>query len=126
MHAFGCRKRFLVCVRLNPKLVYLDPVHIFLTRFKISYKSPARDNEITEKCACADGRTDGLEPALYAAIKRIVVAALEVRLMFTPQQNAPAQRKHRMATAAIASAARHILIRSQLIPTFREGVPALN
>jgi len=84
MHAFGCRKRFLVSVRLNPKLVYLDPVNIFLTRFELSYKSPARDNEITEKYACADGRTDWLEPALHAAIKRVVVAALEVRLMFTP------------------------------------------
>src|SRR5258706_13013237 len=71
----------------------------------------------------ADRFGNRLEPALDAAIQRVVVAALVVRLMRLAGDLGPAGAERGKATAAIAPAIGHEGIDTEIVPAARERIP---
>src|ERR1700761_820341 len=71
----------------------------------------------------ADRIADGLEPALHAAIQRIVVAALVMRLVGLAEDASPAGTITGEATAPITTAIRHVGVNAEIIPTLGETGP---
>src|SRR4030088_1961623 len=71
----------------------------------------------------ADRFGNRLEPALDAAIQRVVVAALVMRLMRLAGDLGPAGAERGKAAAAIAPAIGHEGIDAEIVPAARERIP---
>ena len=71
----------------------------------------------------ADGVRDRREPALDAAVQRIVIAALIMRLVRLSRDAVARGREGGVAATAVAPAVRHIGVEAEIVPAFREAVP---
>jgi len=84
----------------------------------------AEANQAAQLVARLHPICDRLEPALDAAVQRVVVAALIVRLGGLARHAVGADGKHRVAALTVAAAVGHVGVRAQIVPARGECRPA--
>lgn len=125
MQPFRCRPPFRLWPRFDAKLVHL---HMPAIRPQ-GYGGKAGKQMVAElqhgggRGVRGDRLADRLEPAGDAAIERIIIPALVMRLVGFPLDCAAADREGGETAAAIAAAIGHIAVEPEVIPTIRETGP---
>ncbi len=123
MHAFWCWQALHVGECFDAELVRLHmPARNFWRERAKNFTAETQNG--IEAAAGADARLHGFKPALDAAIERVVVAALIVRLMrLTFDAAISGHHKYGMSTTAIASAIGHISVVRHVAPAGSKGIP---
>ena len=125
MHAFRSRPSFLSGPRLDAELVDLDMPGFrpHLRRGQPVEQALAGRQDRPHRRMRPDRLGDRLEPALDAAMQRVVIAALVMRLVRLARNALRARAKRGEAAAAIAPAIGHVGVEAEIVPTARETVP---
>ncbi len=125
MQAFGRRQSFVARQRFDAELVDFD-LPLRNVRRQPAKQRASELEDRAERMSAADLGRDRREPARDAAVQRVVVEALIVRLVRLPIDRAVASgRKHGVPAAPIASPVGHVLVELEVVPAAGERIPVV-
>src|SRR5438477_488910 len=125
VHALRGRASLLTGARLDAELVNLDVPGIGTHRCRgqpIEQIFAGREDRLHRRMR-TDRVGDRFEPAFEAAVQRVVVAALVMRLMRLADDLGAGGAKRGKTAAAVAPAIGHVGIDAEIAPAPREAVP---
>src|SRR5215472_8301321 len=125
VHALRGRAAFLALARLDAKLVDFDMPRLGtqLCRRHPVEQGMARAQNRGERRVSRYGIGHRLEPALDAAVERVVIAALIMRLARLADDPAGAGAENAKPAAAVAPAISHIGVDAQIVPAGGKAFP---